>query len=419
MIIFYSWQNDIDKKINRQFIHVALIKAAKNLINKGAFENIVIDEATREVPGTPDIPDTILKKIDNCSIFIADITFIDKKDENNKHAKKRTPNPNVLIELGYAIRKPGFEKIITIFNSEFGKPEELPFDIRHRRPMIYKYNNAMARKAELDRLTMALENAILLIDKKTMSVEKIDFILCNREDGKRYGKQYTINGIIYRKLDEGDFIRGMSFNELRKLKEGKKLNEWQEYLYKTVKENKERQDALYSIRGMNILDMGTVEQGETKDYYINYMTASLIWLNKYKFDFLIKNNNEQTVKNVKLIIRTEKENRIKRECDLPNLPASSILSDMMYGTQQHSEQSSFQRKEFGNYIDFEYEKDSLYAGEEYILDEPLYITLHEQGVVKIEYTIFSDSLPTVNGILEINMKNEVKKLEPIDVFYEL
>jgi len=405
----------MDGNINRYFIQQALDEAVKNLKTKGAFNDIEIDQATRDEPGTPDIPDNILKKIDECSIFVADITFI-----NEKSAKRRIPNPNVLIELGYAVKKHGFEKIIVIFNSEFGKPEELPFDIKHRKITPYQYNSSMDKNTALLDLTNELEKAILIIDRKTITKEKIDFILYNRDEGKQYEENFTINAVIYKRLTEDDFIRGMNYNELRELKERKKFSEWQEYLYKEIKEYKERKAAFTAMIGKQILSVGTViNQDETKDYYNKYMISSLIWLNTYKFDFLIKNNNEQTLKNVKIVLKTEKKNRIKRKFDFPNLPSSSILSSMIYGIQQNNEQPIFQIKEYGDYIDFEYMKDNLYASEEYILDEPLYIPLHEQDVVKIEYTIFSDNLSKINGILEINMKNEVKTLLPTDVFYKL
>jgi hypothetical protein len=176
MKIFYSWQSDIDKKINRYFIYEALKKAAQNLEQ---VVNVEIDQSTRDEPGSPDIPDTIFKKIEECSIFIADISFINSKD-----VQRRTPNPNVLIELGYAIKNHGFEKIILVFNNEFGDLEKLPFDINHRRPVQYLYNSSIDKKTALEDLSTKLENAILLIDKKTISKDKVEFGFYNKEEGK-------------------------------------------------------------------------------------------------------------------------------------------------------------------------------------------------------------------------------------------
>ena len=50
------------------------------------------------------------------------------------------PNPNVLIELGYAIKTLGWSKIICLFNSQTGKIEDLPFDINHNRVTAYTSN---------------------------------------------------------------------------------------------------------------------------------------------------------------------------------------------------------------------------------------------------------------------------------------
>lgn len=414
MKVFYSWQSDIDGKINRYFILEALENAVKNLKDKGTFD-IEIDQATRGEPGTPDIPDTIFKKIDECSIFISDITFI-----NDNNTKRRTPNPNVLIELGYAIKKLGFEKIIAIFNNEFGKPEELPFDINHRRLMQYHYNSSMDKKVSLKILTTELENALLLIDRTTTTKEKVDFEFYDRDEAKRYGKICSVNGLIYKRLTEDDFLKGIDFDVIKKYQGGRKLTEWQEYLYDNKKIHEERKAALASIKGMTITaEYMVTDHYETKDYYNKYMALSLLRLNNCKFDFLVRNNNEQTMKNIKIVLKTAKENRLRKENDFPDLPFRSTLTALAYGIPKNAEETLFQKKEYGDYVIFEYLKDNLYAGEEYILDEPLYLSLQEHGLIKIGYTIFSENLPKINGVLEVNMTNEVEELSPIDVFCKL
>jgi hypothetical protein len=414
MKVFYSWQSDIDGKINRYFILEALEKAVKNLKDKGAFD-IEIGQAARDEPGTPDIRNAIFKKIDECSIFIVDITFI-----NDNNAKRRTPNPNVLIELGYAVKKLGFEKIISVFNKEFGRPEELPFDIRHRNLTQYQYNASIDKKASLKNLSTELENAILLIDRKTMTKEKIDFTFYNREEGKQYGKSYTINSVIHKRLTEDDFLKGIDFDVIKKYKNERKITEWQEYLYDKKKKHEERKSALDTMKAYEIInEYTTYDPNETKNYYNKYMGFSLLRLNSCKFDFLIRNNNEQTMKNIKIVLRTEKENGLITENGFPDLPYRSTLTALAYGISKNTAETLFQKKEDGDYVVFEYLKDNLYADEEYILDEPLYLSLQEHGLIKIEYTIFSENLQKINGVLEINMMNEVKKLSPIDVFCKL
>ena len=90
---------------------------------------VTVDRDTVNVPGSPDIGDTIFEKIDRCDLFIADITLINDNDSGYR----RTPNPNVMIELGYAIRTLGWERIILLQCVDYGDVEELPFDINHRR----------------------------------------------------------------------------------------------------------------------------------------------------------------------------------------------------------------------------------------------------------------------------------------------
>ncbi len=135
MKIFYSWQSDIDNKFNRNFIKECLERAIKQLNKELKIEDAFrLDHDTKDVQGSPDIANTILRKIEESDIFIGDITFI-TKSENAKYC----PNPNVLIELGYALSSLGDRRVINIMNSSLGRPEKnLPFDLAHKRwPISY------------------------------------------------------------------------------------------------------------------------------------------------------------------------------------------------------------------------------------------------------------------------------------------
>lgn len=135
--IFYSWQSDLPNKYNRGFIADILEKSVKE-INKS--EDYIIefniDRDTLGKTGSPDIVNTIFDKIQNSEIFICDISLI-----NNNQEGKKTPNPNVLIELGYAASAVGWENIICLFNEGFGELKSLPFDIQHRRIITYSLND--------------------------------------------------------------------------------------------------------------------------------------------------------------------------------------------------------------------------------------------------------------------------------------
>ena len=122
--VFFSWQSDT--KGNKGIIKESL-KAACQLASEKFGCEILIDEATRDVPGMPKIEDTVFEKIDKCDVFVCDITPVSVL--GNKHM----PNSNVIIELGYAIKSKGYLQIIALAKKGEWKPEQLPFDINHHR----------------------------------------------------------------------------------------------------------------------------------------------------------------------------------------------------------------------------------------------------------------------------------------------
>jgi hypothetical protein len=157
--IFYSWQNDTDSKYNRNFLEDCLKKAIK-LLNRDIEEggNFEFDSDTRNEPGTPEISSTILSKIKNSEVFVADITLIGKIV-----GKKKAPNPNVLIELGYAIATLGLKRIICMSNTKYGNPEELPFDLKNKRIFNYAYDDKSIKKDINNQVVRGLKKALELI----------------------------------------------------------------------------------------------------------------------------------------------------------------------------------------------------------------------------------------------------------------
>ena len=132
-IIFYSWQSDLPNVTNRGFIERALEQAIIDSTRGSQMElEPVIDRDTVGVPGTPDIAATIFSKIETADAFVADVSII-----NSSSPGRLTPNPNVLIELGYALKALGWERIILMFNDAFGTLEQLPFDLQRKRVTTY------------------------------------------------------------------------------------------------------------------------------------------------------------------------------------------------------------------------------------------------------------------------------------------
>jgi hypothetical protein len=131
--IFYSWQSDLPNATNRGFIQTALERAARSIRDDASISvEPVVDRDTAGVPGSPDIATTILQKIDSCDVFVCDVSII-----NSGQGQRPAPNPNVLFELGYALKRLGWGRVIMILNAAFGLVSELPFDLRMKRVLVY------------------------------------------------------------------------------------------------------------------------------------------------------------------------------------------------------------------------------------------------------------------------------------------
>lgn len=131
---FYSWQSDLSDAANRNGIRNGLQKVKKALKSE---VRLVIDEATRDTPGSPHIPSKIFEKIRACDIFLADVTTITGKG----HAGRACANPNVAFELGYAASQVGWDRIILLVNTAVSPLSDLPFDFDRHRVMTYAHGD--------------------------------------------------------------------------------------------------------------------------------------------------------------------------------------------------------------------------------------------------------------------------------------
>lgn len=175
--IFYAWQSDTDSKLNRTFIRDATRKAVEALAaDTHVQEAVRLDHDTKGVSGTPDIAQVIFEKIEGCTVFLADLTFIGQShpDSPNEPAK-RIPNPNVLIELGWAMRSVRWNRVVCVMNTAYGTPDHLPFDLRGRRhPICYHLASwdAADKLAVKQKLVEDLKIAIQAVLNETPSSEE-------------------------------------------------------------------------------------------------------------------------------------------------------------------------------------------------------------------------------------------------------
>jgi hypothetical protein len=163
--VFFSWQVDRPPRECRNFIERALQRAVIRIGEDTAIEEAVrelkVDQDTKGVPGSPPIVETIFRKIDKAAIFVPDLTFVGMRADG-----RPTPNPNVLIEYGWALKSLTNTRIVPVMNIAFGAPsaESMPFDMRHlRNPITYNCPNDLtddARRQVRERLTVELERAL-------------------------------------------------------------------------------------------------------------------------------------------------------------------------------------------------------------------------------------------------------------------
>ena len=132
--IFYSWQSDLPGNKTRNFIRECIDDAISYAQESEAID-AVRDEATKDTTGSPDIVTTLFSKIDECDLFIADISLCFTGDnpimKDGVETRKRSPNPNVIAELGYAVKTLSWDRVICLCNTDFG--DDFPFDIEHNR----------------------------------------------------------------------------------------------------------------------------------------------------------------------------------------------------------------------------------------------------------------------------------------------
>ncbi|MBR0410351.1 MAG: hypothetical protein IJI25_05000 [Eubacterium sp.] len=136
--IFYSWQSDLPGNKTRNFIRDCIDDAIAFAGESEAIE-AVRDEATKDTTGSPNIVTTLFSKINDCDLFVADVSLCFtgdvKKKQGGKDLIKHSPNPNVLLELGYAVKTLDWDHVICLYNTDFGS--DYPFDIAQNRRTPY------------------------------------------------------------------------------------------------------------------------------------------------------------------------------------------------------------------------------------------------------------------------------------------
>ena len=171
MKVFWSWQSDTPRGTGRHFVENVL----KDVIAEIAVEyeeagrpesRPELDKDTQGEAGLVAIVDTIFAKIRNASVFVADVTPVAmvesrKRADGSATKVKPVPNPNVMIELGYALSALGHSRIVCVANdAHLPSVEDLPFDLRHRRGPITFALEPNASSVQKEKAGSALRRAL-------------------------------------------------------------------------------------------------------------------------------------------------------------------------------------------------------------------------------------------------------------------
>jgi hypothetical protein len=150
--IFWSWQSDTPGKIGRHFVRDVLNAAIDELkqslevdepSEREAKSAIHLDHDRKGVAGSPDLARTILEKIENSAVFVADVTPVgfvfEAPDDLTSAVTKKIINPNVAIELGYALHALSDSALLMVMNEHYGSRAELPFDLQSKAgPIMFR-----------------------------------------------------------------------------------------------------------------------------------------------------------------------------------------------------------------------------------------------------------------------------------------
>lgn len=159
--VFWSWQSDAPKRETRDLIQVALYAAVQDIA--GEFDKakrVEVDQDVKGVVGMAPIAETILEKIDAAAVFVGDVTPIAVSGKGKK--QKKIPNPNVMLELGYARHALGMSRLLPIFNRSIRATrfEDMPFDLRHLTGAVGYELAVGASKSELRRVRAELRKRL-------------------------------------------------------------------------------------------------------------------------------------------------------------------------------------------------------------------------------------------------------------------
>ena len=394
--IFFSWQSDLAPNRTRWLIEEAIQKTKEML------EDVIDVEADRDtkgMTGTPDIAETIRNKIDESDLFVADVSFVATK------GNKGIPNPNVMIELGYASAKLGWDRVICVLNTEFGGLDMMPFDLRGRRTTPYQITEQHNRNQCIDEIKdILVQSAYKLKGKPKLNNTKS--IFSNFEIGSFSIENGTI--AILKKLEPYEIGRSSGTKAVLKTFERKCGD-----LIKKVRDVKlERSEDDYS-------EHACLDKNNLRDYGLEM--AFNLGTGRPKKNLVSSKLPEAEKDKIKNIVRQMLDIVLDEDFfDVGNLsePMIRVTGPIDIGPAYHGTESEIEKRELLEELKeaaeyYEYMKNLISAFSDYLIfplsirnsstisDESITVTLE----LKTEGAAFIDPVTVCDNI---NIPNQIK-----------
>jgi hypothetical protein len=153
--IFYSWQSDLPDNTNRGLLQDAIMGSVEAIHRDLSID--LVDRDSQALAGSAGDPPTLIEKIKASDVFIADVSTVTGDMDKNM---RLSPNPDVLLELGYAIGFLGCDKIILICNTINGEDAKLPCDVQQLKKISYRLCNDEPKSSIRNRMVSELKEEL-------------------------------------------------------------------------------------------------------------------------------------------------------------------------------------------------------------------------------------------------------------------
>ena len=95
-----------------------MVRSRRSLVTLRLRRRPVSTKTLKMSPARQILPPRFSRKIERAAVFVCDVSLI-----NRGAGVRPTPNPNVLVELGYALAKVGWSRIVMVLNEASGPSE--------------------------------------------------------------------------------------------------------------------------------------------------------------------------------------------------------------------------------------------------------------------------------------------------------